>query len=125
MTPQDPLMSFEAKIALALRGSNWQQLQHQDQFAATENDVQKHEGIDAEALEDGSANPPELTKKQKKKMARFDKAISRDAGDVLQIIEMDSISPVPWDVVWDQDPELLCCYNWQASTDGTNTIFGE
>jgi hypothetical protein len=41
---------------------------------------------------------------------------------VLQVIEADSIAPVVANVTWDQDPELICSYNWQASTED-NTIF--
>lgn len=74
--------------------------------------------------EDDVEKPKELTGKQKKKRLRFDNAIARDAGAVLHTIEADSVVPVPWPVTWDKDPELVCSYNWQASTDGTNTIFG-
>ena len=63
-------------------------------------------------------------KKRKKKLERFEKTTARDAGEVLETIDANTLIPVSQDVVWDRDPELLCCYNWQSSTDGTNTIFG-
>ncbi|KAF2125278.1 hypothetical protein P153DRAFT_299913 [Dothidotthia symphoricarpi CBS 119687] len=73
---------------------------------------------------EGDAEKPKgLSVKQKKKRLRFDRAIARDAGAVLYTIEADTVVPVPWPITWNEDPELLCCYNWQASTDGTNTIF--
>jgi hypothetical protein len=126
MTPTP--MSFEAKIALALQGSNWQELQTNSKNTPTmQPDALPQEGVtlDVTVEEDDVNKPPGMTAKQKKKKERFDRTIARDAGDVLQMIETDSIVPVNIDVTWNQDPELLCSYNWQASTDNTNTIFGK
>jgi hypothetical protein len=74
--------------------------------------------LDEEAVQ----GPPPPTKGQLKKMAKQAKLVSRDAGDILQSITSDEIIPVPHNISWDQDPELLCCYNWQDAED-TNTIF--
>ena len=121
-------MSFEAKIGLALKGSNWQELQiNAPAMAVTENDglARDNATSDIDAARGDAEIPKEMTAKQKKKMERFGQTIAKDAGEVLQVIEVDALDPVPQNVTWDRDPELLCCYNWQASTDGTNTIFGQ
>ncbi|EAT77148.2 hypothetical protein SNOG_15483 [Parastagonospora nodorum SN15] len=125
-------MSFEAKIALALQGSNWQALQHQTSSTETNNastipqaEALAEESVAAEPIAGVAGIPsilPDMTAKQKKKKERFDQKIARDTGDVLQLIEADTIAPVAEGVTWDQDPELVCSYNWQDSTD-QNTIF--
>lgn len=112
--------SFEAKIALALQGASWQGLQ-----APAPADLAPAAFQTPEVETEEASKPPELTAKQKKKRDQFDRIIARDTGDVLQTIEAASIVPVEQEVAWDQDPELLCSYNWQASTDNTNTIFGK
>jgi hypothetical protein len=115
-------MSFEAQIGLALQGSNWQELQNNKIISVP---IQTEDVIQESIfLEDEADLPPEMTTKQKKKKERFERTIARDTGDVLQLIEPESIMPVEQNVTWDQDPELICSYNWQASTDDTNTIFG-
>ncbi|KAH7396179.1 hypothetical protein BKA66DRAFT_509256 [Pyrenochaeta sp. MPI-SDFR-AT-0127] len=119
-------MSFEARIGLALKGSNWQELQDNTpaSTAPVFNEPASNDlATDFENGADEFEAPKEMTAKQKKKMERFGVAVARDAGEVLQIIEADVLTPVQQQVVWDQDPELLCSYNWQASTDGSNTIF--
>ncbi|KAF1848088.1 uncharacterized protein K460DRAFT_375015 [Cucurbitaria berberidis CBS 394.84] len=116
-------MSFEAKIGLALSGSNWQELGSSSKAAEPSQDEVVQETLDFEAAEGRTEAPRELTEKQKKKIEQQAQKIARDAGDVLEVIESDALTPVPTNVTWDQDPELLCCYNWLASTDGTNTIF--
>jgi hypothetical protein len=121
-------MSFEARIGLALKGSNWQELQNKDMVppaTATTSFVEGSSASDTEVVKGEVDRPPEWTTKQLKKKANFDRAITRDAGDLLSTIEVSSITPVTQNVTWNQEPELLCCYNWQASTDGTNTIFGK
>jgi hypothetical protein len=132
-----PAMSFEARIGLALQGSSWQQLQtavtepvgrENDDAVQEDEDIEEiddDEELDAEMAEDEGEAPKELTEKQKKKLARFTQTIARDAGDIFETIPHDTLTPGPESVVWDDDPELLCCYNWQASTDQTNTIFGK
>jgi len=121
--------SFEAKIAMALQGAKWQELQRSTENVVPTPPEAIQDGalIDAVVAEDAvdEQRPPELTAKQKKKKEQFARTIARDAGEVLATIEPDSLVGVPQDVTWDKDPELLCCYNWQASTDETNTIFGK
>jgi hypothetical protein len=115
-------ISFEAQIGLALQGSNWQELQNSNSIGMP---IQTETVVQESVFVDDEANlPPEMTTKQKKKKERFERTIARDTGDVLQLIEAESIMPVEHNVTWDQDPELVCSYNWQASTDDTNTIFG-
>jgi hypothetical protein len=139
-------MSFEAKIAMALGGSSWQSLQggNTDHGNAAGNAP----NVDGEEYDDGDDNmdgsngvlleqdnavpgaPQEpvvdqaLVKKRQKRLEQFGKTVARDAGEVLETIDANMLTPISQNVAWDQEPELLCCYNWQASTDGTNTIFG-
>lgn len=142
-----PAMSFEDKIALALQGSNWQQLQNPNNSSATaqpelfQNNVNSYtiatepgffnqstaglEDLLAASAEEEASKPPELTAKQKRKKQQFERSVARDAGDELQSIEPNAVQPVAERVTWDEDPELLCSYNWQETTDDTNTIFGE
>ncbi|KAJ5022285.1 hypothetical protein J3E71DRAFT_353072 [Bipolaris maydis] len=145
-------MSFEAKIAMALGGSSWQSLQNSstadpvttvEQAAGADEEYEDSDDDDDDDDEDGhggngipivdevvdtgAAQEPEVDKallqKRKKRLERFEKTITRDAGEVVETIDIASLTPISQQVSWDQDPELLCCYNWQASTDGTNTIF--
>jgi hypothetical protein len=123
-------MSFESKIALALGGSNWQQLQGEsiaEPTIADENDENSDsdDGDDNVEITEEVVIDPVKSAKHKKKMERFDQSIAKDAGEIVETIEKNSLIPVREKVVWDEEPELLCCYNWQASEDGTNTIFGE
>jgi hypothetical protein len=130
-------MSFEARIGLALQGSSWQQLQsavtepvgvENDDAVQEDEDIEEiddDEELDAEVAEGEHEAPKELTEKQKKKLARFAQTIARDAGDIFETIPVDTLTPGPESVTWKDDPELLCSYNWQASTDQTNTIFGK
>lgn len=111
---------------MALRGNDWQQLQSTAaSTAAAQNDPVIAQAEAVPGVEGEIEAPRVPTKKQMQKMKRFDQAISRDAGDILQTIEVKQLIPVSQSVSWDEDPELLCSYNWQASTDRTNTIFGE
>ncbi|KAI8933053.1 hypothetical protein NX059_009699 [Plenodomus lindquistii] len=112
MNPIAP--SFEAMVGLALRGSNWQQLQQPGNGLL---------GAPVQEAGEDLLRPAVMTAKQKKKMVRFNKTVARDAGDVIESIEAGSIMPVAQSVSWDEEPELLCSYNWQNSDNGTNTIF--
>ncbi|KAF7443014.1 hypothetical protein A1F94_013076 [Pyrenophora tritici-repentis] len=123
-------LSFETKIAMALQGQgNWQQLQNAPIAAAAANSgVADNE--DSVLGEDETNEPKavedvvDTARKEKlaKKAQRFNQVIARDAGEVVKTIDLDTIQPVRETVSWDQDPELLCCYNWQFSTTA-NTIF--
>lgn len=116
-------LSFEAKIALALAGNSWQQVQTASTQHVTAEQSSTPQSI-VDDVQEPEVQPAAMTSKQKKQKAKFDNKVSRDAGDVLEVIEADSLLPANQDVVWDQDPELLCAYNWKASNDHTNTIFG-
>jgi hypothetical protein len=123
-------ISFESKIALALGGSSWQQLQDDSIVEPTiaaedDEDDDSDDGDDiAETAEEVAIDPVKAAK-YKKKIERFNNTIARDAGDIVETIDKTALTPIPEQVVWDEEPELLCCYNWQAAADGTNTIFGE
>lgn len=67
--------------------------------------------------------PRVLTGAQKKKKARKDSVLSKDRGPLLHTISPSNVQPYQSEVVWDQDPELLCSYNWSSTVDGSNTIF--
>jgi hypothetical protein len=122
-TPATEPMSFATKIGLALQGSNWQELQNSNTSAVAASTEALTE--DTVTTEDELKKSRQATAKQLKKMERLGATIVRDTGEVLQTIEVDSVIPVEEDVIWDQDPELICSYNWKASTDATNTIFGK
>jgi hypothetical protein len=137
IAPETPApISFEAKIALALQGNNWQELQNPNHVATVQEEIlddDEDEFEDEEedmldptdaVVEEDPNKPPELTAKQKKKRKLFAQSIERDTGGVLHTIDSESLVPVATSVTWDGDPELLCSYNWQASSDNTNTIFG-
>jgi len=113
-----------------LGGSNWQQLQGESTAEPTleAEESEESDSDDEEAginITEEVVIDPVRAKKQQKKKERFDQSIAKDAGEILETIDKDALIPVAEKVVWDQDPELLCCYNWQASDDGTNTIFGK
>jgi hypothetical protein len=108
-----PSMSFEAKIALALQGSNWQALQNADiesNAPTVPSVILIDESLTDEgsaAVEDNVVKLPDMTAKQKKKKERFDQRIAKDTGDVLQLIEADSVTPVAASVSKTQCKELM------------------
>lgn len=117
-------ISFESRIALALQGgSNWQDLQRTVSAVQPQAPVPHTVATEPEVAVQDEVKP-EMTAKQKKKREQFDRTIARDTGAVLHTIHAQDVKPVATSVTWDQDPELLCSYNWQAS-DQTNTIFGK
>jgi hypothetical protein len=121
--PTPEPLSFATKIGLALQGSNWQELQNGSSSTVT---MPTEAPAEETVVPDNNIQEPrQPTAKQLKKLERLGATIVRDTGDVLQTIEVDSITPVEEDVIWDEDPELICSYNWKASTDSTNTIFGK
>lgn len=123
-------ISFESKIALALGGSSWQQLQGD---SAVESTIAAEDGIDSDSdggdavleIPEEEVIDPVVAEKRRRKLERFNNTIARDAGHIVETIHKNALTPVPEPIVWDEEPELLCCYNWQAAEDGTNTIFGE
>lgn len=66
--------------------------------------------------------PKVLTAAQKRKKERKDRVLAKDRGPVLHTISPDDVQPNPLHVSWDQDPELLCSYNWSSAVDSNNTI---
>jgi hypothetical protein len=87
---------------------------HLDPDAAVADDV-----LDTGVTQDERPPP---TKGQKNRMAKQARLVSRDAGDILHTISFEDVMPVPDEVTWDQDPELLCCYNW-SDNERSNTIY--
>ncbi|KAF1935854.1 hypothetical protein EJ02DRAFT_304663, partial [Clathrospora elynae] len=123
-------MSFEAQIGLALKGlGDWKQLRSTTaKPAANENEnIALQSGANnaeiAEVEEVESEESKARRAKYEKKMNKFKQVVDKDAGHILETIGLDALAPGSINVTWDQDPELLCSYNWQASTDKTNTIF--
>jgi hypothetical protein len=126
-------MSLADKIGLTLQGAaSWQQLQNIVAGPAGMENLEispESDEVDAE-IGESEVDPAVLAAKTKldKKMERFRKSVEDDAGKILETIVLDTIVPVPEKVAWDQDPELVCCYNWQGPAnkeDRTNAIFGE
>ncbi|KAF9691360.1 hypothetical protein EKO04_010709 [Ascochyta lentis] len=67
--------------------------------------------------------PKVLTPAQKKKKDRKDRILTKDRGNVLHTIISSDVEPHQSTVAWDQEPEILCSYNWSGNVDGSNTIF--
>ncbi|KAH6638901.1 hypothetical protein C7974DRAFT_469547 [Boeremia exigua] len=72
--------------------------------------------------------PKALTAAQKKKQERKERVLSKDRGPILHTFSPSDIQPnestgSKTEVSWDEDPEILCCYNWSSTVDGSNTIF--
>ncbi|KAF3009562.1 hypothetical protein E8E13_005676 [Curvularia kusanoi] len=71
--------------------------------------------------------PKALTAKQKKKQERKTKVLTRKRGPVLCTISPSDVQPYESHndskVTWDDDPELVCSYNWSSVVDNSNTIF--
>jgi hypothetical protein len=67
--------------------------------------------------------PKVLTPAQKRKKERKDRVLLKDRGPVLHTVSPADVQPYQSSVLWDQDPELLCSYNWSSTVDGSNTIF--
>lgn len=72
--------------------------------------------------------PKVLTPAQRKKQKRKERVLSKDRGPIIQTIFPADVQPhgsagYQTKVTWDEDPEILCSYNWCSTVDGTNTIF--
>ncbi|KAJ4348921.1 hypothetical protein N0V95_005047 [Ascochyta clinopodiicola] len=67
--------------------------------------------------------PKVLTPAQKKKKWRKARVLSKERGSVLYTISPEDVRPHESPVTWDQEPEILCSYNWSGANDGSNTIF--
>jgi hypothetical protein len=50
-------------------------------------------------------------------------ALSLNAGDVLESITPDTITPVVEEIIWKEDPELLCSYTFQGNTNRENNVY--
>ncbi|KAF2109569.1 hypothetical protein BDV96DRAFT_585800 [Lophiotrema nucula] len=90
----------------------------QDENVDVEASEITQEVVEAETIVDAAAE-----KRKAKKKARIDKSLARNTGAVLHTIPLEALAPVQEKVTWDQDPELICSYNWQESSDGTNVVF--
>lgn len=69
-----------------------------------------------------------LTSAQKNKQRRKERVLAQDRGSVIHTIIPSDIQPhAPTNpkskVTWDEDPEIVCSYNWSSVVDGSNTIF--
>ncbi|KAF1928301.1 uncharacterized protein M421DRAFT_101136 [Didymella exigua CBS 183.55] len=67
--------------------------------------------------------PKVLTLAQKRKKERKDKVLSKRRGPVLREILSPDLEPCKQEVTWNEDPEVICSYNWSSTVDGTNTIY--
>ncbi|KAF2018082.1 hypothetical protein BU24DRAFT_421095 [Aaosphaeria arxii CBS 175.79] len=81
--------------------------------------LQAGEASPARLAETTSAMEGKKALKRKRELA----GLMRFTGDILHTIPSASILPIATSVTWLQPPELLCCYNWQQTNDGTNAIF--
>jgi hypothetical protein len=67
--------------------------------------------------------PTKSIKKIKRAMKKMSSQLAGDSGDMLQAIHPDDIITTMTKVTWDDDPELLCSYNWEGVEDDYNTLF--
>lgn len=67
--------------------------------------------------------PKVLTPAQKKKKERKERVLSKWRGRILQTILSPDVEPCRQEVTWDEDPEIVCSYNWSSAVDGSNTIY--
>ena len=103
-----------------------------DDDAEEEEEEQEEEEYDdvdiATDYEEGEPDIPKplfkvLTAAQKKKKQRKQRVLSKDRGAILHTISPADVQPYESSVTWDQDPELLCSYNWSSTIDNSNTLF--
>ena len=73
-----------------------------------------------EGSEDVEHKPREMSAKKKKRLQRMSNTMAREAGPVNLTLDVDALVPISSEVTWDQEPELLCCYNWHGAVDGTS-----
>ena len=72
--------------------------------------------------------PKVLTAAQAKKQERKNRVLSKDRGPIINTISPSDVQPYDSNsyksrIAWDEDPEILCSYNWSSAVDGSNTIF--
>ncbi|KAL1653314.1 hypothetical protein SLS61_004191 [Didymella pomorum] len=67
--------------------------------------------------------PKVLTPAQKKKKKRKDAVLSKLRGSAIQEILAPDVVACEQEVTWNEDPEIICSYNWSTTADGSNTIY--
>ncbi|KAJ4373682.1 hypothetical protein N0V86_007825 [Didymella sp. IMI 355093] len=117
-------------FATSLRTS---QPQHADSVAETvqDDDVENLDDDDVDIATDSEEGeldipkplPKALTPAQKRKKERKDKVLSKWRGPVLREILAPDVGACQEEVTWNEDPEIICSYNWSSSVDGSNTIY--
>lgn len=74
-------------------------------------------------LQHGTAATVAVKTTNKKKNKRSTEWILRNTGEELHAIYLDAIEPDTSEISWNKEPELLCSYNWQETSDDTNIIY--
>lgn len=102
--------------------------EQQEEEEVDDEDVDVATDSEAGELDIPKPLPKVLTAAQKKKQQNKERVLSRDRGSVIQIISPSDVQPYQSPgskstVTWDEDPEILCSYNWSSVDDGSNTIF--
>lgn len=67
--------------------------------------------------------PKVLTPAQRRKKARKDAVLSKLRGPAFQEILAPDVVACEQEVTWNEDPEIICSYNWSSTDDGSNTIY--
>ena len=89
-----------------------------------EEDDEEDDDVEPVEEENDEGKPKKPTPAMLKKLKRLAQQLNREAGHVILTLEADELVPGPCMVRWkDEDHQLLCSYNWQGTSDGTNTIF--
>lgn len=99
--------------------------------AAQDDDVENLDDDDVDIATDSEEGeldiprplPKVLTPAQKRKKQRKDAVLSRLRGPAFQEILTPDIVACEQEVTWDEDPEIVCSYNWSSTADGSNTIY--
>ncbi|PSN59664.1 hypothetical protein BS50DRAFT_579894 [Corynespora cassiicola Philippines] len=88
-----------------------------------------HINQDPEAALSGSALPDQAEDlvtapaAKKRKPDRNQEFLLAGLGDIIQDLNVESITPSENEIKWDGDAELVCSYNWRDVCDGQNQIF--
>lgn len=115
-------------LAASLGGAQKQNAQPAEEPTLDEDEDLEDDVDVATDSEEGELDIPKplpkvLTLAQRRKKERKDRVLSKDRGPVLYTILPGDVEPFQSTVTWDEDPELLCSYNWSSIDDGSNTLF--